>query len=371
MALLEVHRLCKAFDRVVLDGLELAVEPGEFFVVVGPSGIGKTTLLRCIAGLERPQQGRIVIRGADVTRLPPYRRNVALTFESYALYPHLTVFENIASPLRARRLPEAEIRRRVEAVAELLRISHILEHRPGEISGGQKQRTALGRTLVRDPDVFLLDEPISHLDARIRHELRGQFHHLEELRRTATLYVTHDYTEALSLADRIGVLGPPGRLLHVGPPEEVFERPRDLFVARHLGQPPINLFDARLRRENGELRVEAAQAPLRFALTERQGHALAGYNGDTVTVGIRPHHLHLLADGEATAGDAAFEARVEVFEALGASGVLMVRSGALALCLLTGLERAFAPGTPLRLGFAAERALLFSPASGANLVDGG
>src|SRR5262245_62002241 len=168
MARLELDGICKGFDRPILDRLSLTVEEGEFFVIVGPSGIGKTTLLRCVAGLEVLDAGRVVIGGKDVTNVPPYRRNVAMSFESYALYPHMTVFENIASPLRARRTPQAGVDKAVGEVARLLRIYPLLDRRPHEISGGQKQRTALGRTLVAKPDVFLLDEPISHLDAKIR-----------------------------------------------------------------------------------------------------------------------------------------------------------------------------------------------------------
>ena len=221
MALLEIDGVCKAFDEIVLDGLDLHVEQGEFFVIVGPSGIGKTTTLRLIAGLETADHGTIRVAGKDITKTPPYKRNVALTFESYALYPHLSIFENIASPLRARGENSETIKKTVQSTAELLRIDHLLNRRPGEVSGGQKQRTALGRTLVKRPDIFLLDEPISHLDAKIRHELRLQFHHLQELRRTATVYVTHDYAEALSLGDRIGVMGN-GGLVQIGSPRGYF-----------------------------------------------------------------------------------------------------------------------------------------------------
>ncbi len=368
MALLEIRGLCKAFDHVVLDRLDLDVEAGEFFVVVGPSGIGKTTLLRCVAGLESPQAGTVRVRGEDISPLPPYRRNVALTFESYALYPHLTVFENIASPLRARRRPAEEIRRKVMEVAKLLRIEHILEHRPGEISGGQKQRTALGRTLVRDPDVFLLDEPISHLDAKIRQELREQFHHLEELRRTATLYVTHDYAEALSLGDRIGVMGP-GGLVQIGSPEEVFERPQSLFVARHLGQPTINLLPAELVAEGNGVRLQLEGTSTRLSLNAAQAAALSGYGGRRVVLGVRPHHIALLDGTSAAAdGDEVVEARVELYEPLGAKGVLLAELGPFRLNVLTPVEVDFRPGDSVRLAFDESAFLLFCPDRGINLI---
>ena len=203
-----------------------------------------------MAGLEHADAGAIRIDGSDITRTPPYRRNVALTFESYALYPHLSVFENIASPLRARRESRSDIEGKVRETAKLLRIDHLLDRRPGEISGGQKQRTALGRTLVKRPDVFLLDEPLSHLDAKIRHELRLQFHHLEELHKTATVYVTHDYAEALSLGDRIGVMGD-GGLVQIGTPRGRSSSGRD-----HLFRCPASWASPRSTRSPSTLEGE-------------------------------------------------------------------------------------------------------------------
>jgi multiple sugar transport system ATP-binding protein len=362
MARLELHEACKGFDRPILDRLSLAVEEGEFFVIVGPSGIGKTTLLRCIAGLEVLDAGRVIIAGTDVTRVPPYRRNAAMTFESYALYPHMTVFENIASPLRARRVDEVSVQKAVTDVARLLRIDQLLDRRPHEVSGGQKQRTALGRTLVAKPDVFLLDEPISHLDAKIRHELRRQFHTLQELRRVATVYVTHDYAEALSLGDRIGVMGD-GGLVQVGTSREVFERPSTIFVARHLGQPSINEVPCRLADDGGELTVRSLAGTFAFPVDGPRRAMLANAAGD-VLVGIRPQHVHV-ADGAAQGPLG--EARVEAFEALGATGVLIAETGGVMLTVLTSPDDDFEPGQPVRLKLDVDQFLYFDAVHGRNL----
>ncbi len=362
MARLELHEACKGFDRPILDRLSLTVEEGEFFVIVGPSGIGKTTLLRCIAGLEVLDAGRVIIAGKDVTRVPPYRRNAAMTFESYALYPHMTVFENIASPLRARRVDEVSVRQAVTDVARLLRIEQLLDRRPHEVSGGQKQRTALGRTLVAKPDVFLLDEPISHLDAKIRHELRRQFHTLQELRRVATVYVTHDYAEALSLGDRIGVMGD-GGLVQVGTSREVFERPSTIFVARHLGQPSINEVPCRLSHDGGELTLRSLAGSFAFPVDGSRRAMLENAARD-VLVGIRPQHVHV-ANGSAPGPIG--EARVEAFEALGATGVLIAETGGVMLTVLTSPDDDFEPGQPVRLKLDIDQFLYFDAVHGRNL----
>ncbi len=364
MPRLELDAVCKGYAHPVLDRLSLTVDEGEFFVIVGPSGIGKTTLLRCVAGLERLDGGRVLIGGRDVTRVPPYRRGAAMTFESYALYPHLTVFENIASPLRARGMPAAELRATIEAKTTLLRIEHLLERKPHEISGGQKQRTALARTLVARPLVFLLDEPISHLDAKIRHELRRQFHTLDELRRVATLYVTHDYAEALSLGDRIGVLGH-GRLEQIGRPRDIFERPCNLFVAQHLGQPTINTYACALERQDDRVLARLSGAPeIRLPVADAHRVRLEASGLGQATLGVRPQSVRV--DGADPRHP--LRATVDVYEALGAQGILLGRLGSLPITAITPPEARFEHGTPVTLDIASDELLYFAPDDGRNLV---
>ena len=344
MADLRLDGLCKGWDFPVLDEISLEIAEGEFFVIVGPSGAGKTTMLRLVAGLETPDAGKVLMDGKDVTSVPPYLRGAAMTFESYALYPQLTVFENIASPLRARKVPEAEVRSSVKKVAELLRIPELLGRKPGEISGGQKQRTALGRTLVATPRVFLLDEPLSHLDAKIRIELREQFHTLEELRRTATLYVTHDYAEALSLGDRVGVLCD-SHIVQVGTPAEIFERPNSVAVAEQFGQPGINLLEVSLVQDGDTLCAKSGS--IEFPVSPAQREALSG-NGGGLRMGIRPQHLKV-ADG-----DGRIPGKVTSFQSLGSYGVLSVDCSGTGLQLLAEPESDLRPGDDVRLDIDSE-----------------
>jgi multiple sugar transport system ATP-binding protein len=241
MAVVETRDLTKQFDAVAaVDGVSLVCADGEFLVLLGPSGCGKTTLLRMIGGLEAPTAGQIMIGGQDVTRLPPRARQIAMVFQSYALYPHMTVYNNIAFPLKAQKMPRAQQQERVAWASRILGIDHLLGRRPRQLSGGQRQRVALARALVREPNVFLLDEPLSNLDAQRRASARDELQQFQRRVATTTIYVTHDQVEAMGMGDRIAVMES-GRIRQLGTPQDIYDQPADVFVATFVGSPPMNL----------------------------------------------------------------------------------------------------------------------------------
>jgi multiple sugar transport system ATP-binding protein len=243
MAIVETRRITKLFDEVrAVDGIDLIAKEGEFLVLLGPSGCGKTTLMRLIAGLERPTSGDIVIDGNVVTELPPRARNVAMVFQSYALYPHLTVERNISFPLRAVGMPRDAIGKKVAWAAQMFGIQGFLDRKPRQLSGGERQRVALARAVVREPVVFLLDEPLSNLDAKLRNSARDELKQFQRSLGTTTIYVTHDQAEAMGLGDRIAVLNQ-GRVRQIGTPHEIFGSPADIFAATFIGSPPMNLIE--------------------------------------------------------------------------------------------------------------------------------
>ncbi len=292
MANVIFKNISKHFGQVkAVDDVSFEIEDGEFICLLGPSGCGKTTSLRMIAGLEPPTSGQIVIGDRDVTALPPKDRDIGMVFQDYALYPHMTIADNITYPLKVRGASLAERQKRAAEVAKSLQIEHLLERRPGQISGGQQQRTSVARAVVHKPQVFLFDEPLSNLDAKLRLEARSFLKHLQQELGVTAVYVTHDQAEAMALADRIAVMEG-GKIVQMGPPLEVYRRPATTFVANFLGSPPMNLLEVRLEgsRFVGDT----------FAL---DAHALAGRLGNSrdgtkLTLGIRPEHLELAEEGE-------------------------------------------------------------------------
>lgn len=252
MTSLSVKNICKTFGKTrVLDDVSFDVQKGEFVVLLGPSGCGKTTMLRIIAGLEEQDEGEIYIGDREVSDLSPRDRDVAMVFQSYALYPHMTVYDNIAFPLKMRKVKKDEIDRKVKATAQLLNIEGLLNRKPRELSGGQRQRVAIGRAIVRKPRVFLFDEPLSNLDAQLRASMRVELRYLHDRLQTTSLYVTHDQVEAMTLADRI-ILLKDGRIQQIGTPEEIYHKPANLFVATFVGSPQINLLKGHLERVDNQ-----------------------------------------------------------------------------------------------------------------------
>ncbi len=291
MATVTLSSVSKTFHggtRAVAD-LDLKIEDGELMILVGPSGCGKTTTLRMTAGLEEISEGEIRIGDRVVNSLDPRQRDVAMVFQNYALYPHMSVYDNLAFPLRARRLPKAEIRRRVVLTAKLLGLDGMLKRKPRQLSGGQRQRVAMGRAIVREPQVFLMDEPLSNLDAKLRAELRAEIAGLQRELGVTTMYVTHDQLEAMTMGTRIAVLRA-GALQQEGPPQQLYDEPGNLFVATFIGWPVMNLLRGRIDRDGGTLNCVLGGQRLPVARIDRAG-ALARYAGADVAVGIRSEHL--------------------------------------------------------------------------------
>ena len=338
MAELAISGVTKSYGPVqVIHGIDLEIRHGEFVVFVGPSGCGKSTLLRMIAGLEPISGGEVRIAGQRVNDLPPRHRDIAMVFQDYALYPHKTLYENMAFGLRLRKTPEDVIRQRVGDAAKLLRIDHMLERRPAALSGGQRQRVAIGRAIVREPKVFLFDEPLSNLDAQLRNEMRSEIKRLHQRLGATIVYVTHDQTEAMTLADRIAVLSG-GHLMQYDTPDAIYNRPAALFVAGFTGAPPMNLVDCTL--DAGTADLGGLRVALPAALAERAG------SRPGAKLGVRPENLRLAPGGP---GDVAMAAEVLLLEPLGAETLVTFRLGAaelVARCPASFHER---PGTRLTL----------------------
>ncbi|HEV2673527.1 MAG TPA: sn-glycerol-3-phosphate import ATP-binding protein UgpC [Aliidongia sp.] len=351
MATVTLSAVTKSYgSTAVIHGVDCAIADGEFVVIVGPSGCGKSTLLRMVAGLEAITGGTIAIGERVVNRVEPKDRDIAMVFQNYALYPHMTVFQNMAYGLRIRGLSKDDIRARVDKAAEILQLGALLDRTPRQLSGGQRQRVAMGRAIVREPQVFLFDEPLSNLDAKLRVQMRVEIKRLQQRLGTTSIYVTHDQTEAMTLADRLIVLNG-GVAEQIGRPIELYERPASLFVAGFIGSPAMNFLDGTMGEGGGVMLAGGT------ALTITSDVAA----GTAVTLGIRPEHLVLAAEGEAAA-----HLHVEMVELLGADTIVygtLGDGGPSLLLRLNGVAE-IATGVRLPLGFPAESLHLFDKSSG-------
>ena len=356
MATVEFRNLVKRYGAVqVVHGIDLSIEDGEFLVLVGPSGCGKSTSLRMLAGLEDISGGEILIGGKVVNEVEPRDRDIAMVFQDYALYPHMSVYENMAFSLRYRKTAKTEIDARVRQAAQILGLEELLDRRPKQLSGGQRQRVAMGRAIVRKPQVFLFDEPLSNLDAKLRGSMRLEIKKLHRKLGVTTVYVTHDQVEAMTLADRVVVMNG-GRIDQIGTPDEVYHKPDTLFVAGFIGSPTMNFLPARADGAGG-LQVAGEHG---FSHANAPAEALASGN---LTVGIRPEDISILP-GEAGPGDVAVEGVVDVIEALGPDTLIFADVGGHAITARVQQHVRPNGGEKVRFGIDLGRAHIFDTPSG-------
>ena len=349
----ELNDLTKRWGSVTgADGITLDIRSGEFVAFLGPSGCGKTTTLLMVAGIYKPTAGEIRFDDRVVNQVAPKDRNIGMVFQSYALYPHMSVRQNIGYPLKLKKTPADGMEQRVQRVADMMGIGRLLDRRPAQLSGGQQQRVALGRALVKEPSLLLFDEPLSNLDARLRLTMRSEIKRLQLDLGITSIYVTHDQVEAMTMADRIAVMKE-GKLQAYAPPNELYERPRTIFIAGFVGNPPMNLFDAEVSQEGD--RYLARRQGFELELPPERGGRTAG--GGRVVVGIRPEDLSLVqGDGDANAGIAG---EVFVVEPLGRDNLVDVRIQDLHLFVLADPRQPWQIGDPVRLQFDGGKVQLF------------
>ncbi len=353
-----IDNLTKKFGDVVgVEDLTLHIDDGEFVAFLGPSGCGKTTTLLTLAGIYKATAGRIKFGERVVNQVQPKDRNIGMVFQSYALYPHMTVFQNIAYPLKLKKVAKAAQNERVQQVATVMGIGDLLDRRPGQLSGGQQQRVALGRALVKEPDVLLFDEPLSNLDARLRLTMRGEIKHLQRNLGITSIYVTHDQVEAMTMADRIAVMNR-GHLQAFDSPDELYDRPKTRFVAGFVGNPPMNFVDVEVSQVDGAFMVEADSLSLQAP--KARGAAPASYAGPVV-MGIRPEDIQIAADG-------AVAAEIYLVEPLGREDLIDARVGPHSFLLLASTESQHRAGERVRLKFDMEQAQFFDPQTERSLL---
>jgi len=325
MASVNFDHVTKKFgETTAIDDLNIAIEDKEFLVLVGPSGCGKSTALRCLAGLEEITGGRILIGSRDVSNVAPKDRDIAMVFQSYALYPHMSVYDNMAFGLKLRKTPKAEIERRVKEAAEILGIGQLLGRKPKQLSGGQRQRVAVGRAIVREPAVFLFDEPLSNLDAKLRVQTRAEISKLHQRLQTTFIYVTHDQVEAMTMATRIAVMKD-GVLQQLDSPQNLYDQPSNIFVAGFIGSPAMNFFDAKLARVDGKLVLDAGA--FQITVPDSKINNYGPSIGKNVVFGVRPEDVHDPSFAPPGIHSALIPARVEVTELMGNEVILYLKSG--------------------------------------------
>ncbi len=359
MASVTFDHITKRFGRVTaLRDVNLQVRDREFLVLVGPSGCGKTTALRIVAGLETPTEGHILIGDQIVNDVPPKDRDIAMVFQSYALYPHMTVYDNMAFGLKLRKVPKDEIRRRVHEAAEMLGIENLLDRYPRQLSGGQRQRVAVGRAIVRQPKVFLFDEPLSNLDAKLRVQTRAELTKLHKRLQTTFIYVTHDQVEAMTMADRIAVMNL-GELQQVDTPQNLYDAPINKFVAGFIGSPAMNFFDGKLVQDDGHLWVDTGA--FRVQVPDDRRAVYADYVGRAVTLGVRPEHIHHPDFTPPGIFPQPVEGMVEVVEPMGAEQYVYLRAGENTFVARVDPRARYRLGEPGRVVFDMSRMHLFDP----------
>ena len=363
MAQVSIRKIVKAYEGGVqaVKGIDLEIADHEFVVLVGPSGCGKSTTLRMIAGLEEITAGEIAIGGTVVNDIPPRDRDIAMVFQNYALYPHMSVFENMAFGLTLRKFPKEEIKRRVDNAARILDITQLLDRKPKALSGGQRQRVAMGRAIVRDPKVFLFDEPLSNLDAKLRVQMRTEIKKVHQTVKTTTVYVTHDQVEAMTLADRVVVMNH-GVIEQVGPPQELYHNPATRFVAGFIGSPAMNFIPARVENGSGALRVNLPNGivlPVPAERTQRYAQAA----GKEVLFGIRPEHLTEPKNLDRN-NIALFHITPEVLEPMGMETLVHLWIEGAEVCSRIDPTTPAEPGRPLQVAADLNHMHLIDPQSG-------
>lgn len=357
MAEIRLEGVTKRFgDNIAVDHIDLTARDKEFVVLVGPSGCGKTTTLRMIAGLEEANEGEIFIGERRVNNVPPKDRDIAMVFQNYALYPHMSVYKNLAFGLKQRKLPKSDIDVRVNDVARMLGIGEFLKRKPKELSGGQRQRVAMGRAIVRKPLVFLFDEPLSNLDAKLRVQMRGELGKLHQQLQTTIIYVTHDQIEAMTLADRIVIMNE-GAIMQIGSPMAVYEKPNNLFVAGFIGSPAMNFFKVHLVDQDGALAVTGENLTLK--IPEHLQKRFSAAKGRNLTLGLRPEHVYDQALKGSFPGGETLKATIEVVEPIGSEVILLAKCGSTEITARVSPETQVKPQMSVDLIFDMNRMHLF------------